>query len=277
MAMEPNLFITGFQKCGSSTLFALLSQHPEITPSKPKETFYLSDKAYENYDFQKSIYNPDSTWNMFFPPNVATSYYLEGSVCNFYQETAIQFLEKQPKAKIIFIVRDPIERFASNYKYYKSLGGFLKRGMTFQQYYQLVKNGKFKKEAMRLALAHGKYSRYIDQFIERCGEQRIYVTGFKKLLAAPQKEMNNIFTFLELPTTEDLEMVHLNKALIPRFPSLDAFMAKYLSGAGLFSKLGRKLLEPINIKTSQVKIPKWIQEELFKRYEQEYNRFSHLF
>ena len=43
--INANIFILGFQKCGSSTLFDVLANHSEISGTEPKETFFLTDKV----------------------------------------------------------------------------------------------------------------------------------------------------------------------------------------------------------------------------------------
>ncbi len=47
--ITPNLFIAGAPKCGTSSLYFWLSDHPEVCASTPKEPFYFIDKGYSEF------------------------------------------------------------------------------------------------------------------------------------------------------------------------------------------------------------------------------------
>jgi hypothetical protein len=279
MTLRPNLFIAGFQKCGSSALFDLLTQHPHIHGSNPKETYYLSDPSYENYNFEKSVLNPYTNWEPFFKGANNHAYYLEGSVCNFYQETAIQYFENHPDCKVLFILRDPVERFVSNFKYYGTSGLNVKPGITIEEYYLLIKKDQINKEPIRLALSHGHYAHYIDEIRKRCGNHRIYCIGLVPLVKQPKEEINKLLEFLGLDLYEKLKLQKKNKSTNARFPRLNAFLLKTFGGKGIGNTQLGQLYRKSNKsqKAPDVTLPKWIKEELEERYRLEYQRFSHLF
>ena len=50
--MQPNFFIIGAPKCGTTALSRYLSQHPNIFMSDPKEPHYFCDDfKYGNYEW----------------------------------------------------------------------------------------------------------------------------------------------------------------------------------------------------------------------------------
>lgn len=110
----PNLFLLGVPKAGTTTLFDMLSRHPEIYPSKIKETqFLISDE-----------FGPENT-NEYLRKYCSGSgdyqYVGEGTPRTFNSPLlAIQRIkniygEKKGNLKFIVIFRDPIDRAHSNY------------------------------------------------------------------------------------------------------------------------------------------------------------------
>src|SRR5690554_7332819 len=66
-----------------------------MIPRPPRSTLFpyttLFRSNYENYDFRKSIHNPETSWKQFYSERTKkTLYHLEASVCNFYQDTALE-------------------------------------------------------------------------------------------------------------------------------------------------------------------------------------------
>jgi hypothetical protein len=114
-----NLFIPGAAKSGTSTLHTLLNEHPEINMSRNKEPHFFANKnfsAYENSEKDSFLTNFDFEQNY--------SYHGESSTGYFYFEEFKTYLKAyaNPKTKLIFILRNPIDRTYSHYCYLKSLG-----------------------------------------------------------------------------------------------------------------------------------------------------------
>jgi hypothetical protein len=104
----PNLFILGSGKCGTTTLYDIISEHPEISVSKIKEpSFFCSH-------FQV-IKNPIEYFNLFTPP---ARYLAEASHVYFSNpETATVLRDLFPEAKFLIILRAPKARAQSLYQH----------------------------------------------------------------------------------------------------------------------------------------------------------------
>ena len=101
-----DFFIVGAPKCGTTALAQLLSQHPDIVISSPKEPHYFSS------DLGTGGYMPTSDadyHSYFFPHNKAEQeIWGEASVWNMYSDIALKRISAyNPKAKIIVLIRDP--------------------------------------------------------------------------------------------------------------------------------------------------------------------------
>jgi len=107
--MLPNLIIIGAQKCGTTRLHYYLGLHPQIFMSKEKELeFFIEERNWpnglawyaSNFKGRAKIYGESS-------PNY--SYYPR------FTGVPARMHAIEPKAKLIYIVRDPIERMISSY------------------------------------------------------------------------------------------------------------------------------------------------------------------
>lgn len=269
--MKPNLYIVGFQKCGSSLLFDLLVKHSQIAGSIPKETFYLTDKNYENYDFKKSIHNSKTSWAQFFSKSKEeTSYCLEASVCNFHQETALDYIANSEKAKVLMIVRSPIDRFVSNFKYYSGNIPKIDKDVSLLKYYDNVKAGKYKQDSLKYALEHGKYLKYISLWESRLGKDRVYLVSFKNLIKQPETELGKIYKFLDLKIDDNkiiLEKVNESKKI--KNTSLHKFLIKYFSADFPLKKQFKKLYYKAFTGKNSTEISKELEHLLKKEYKSE--------
>jgi hypothetical protein len=103
----PHFLILGAAKCGTTSLHGWLSQHPQILMSSPKEPVYFELEYDRGPDFYLSTYFGDwdgrqilgdsRTANLFFPWVPA------------------RIKESNPTAKLIILLRNPIERCLANW------------------------------------------------------------------------------------------------------------------------------------------------------------------
>lgn len=114
MKQKPELFLIGAMKCGTTTLFDLLTQHPQICNDAHKEKHYY-DKAEEyqkGYKFYMSMFEGCDP-NLFYLD--ATPRYVN------IDEVPSRLLETYGKSllatkKFILILREPISRHYSEYQ-----------------------------------------------------------------------------------------------------------------------------------------------------------------
>ena len=101
----PDFVIIGAQKGGTSALFEMLSQHPRVSPSIIKEVHY----------FDLNYFRGEQWYRRHFPPvegrlsGEASPYYL------FHPAVPGRLKAAIPQARLIVILRDPVERALSHY------------------------------------------------------------------------------------------------------------------------------------------------------------------
>ncbi|SHO57574.1 sulfotransferase family protein [Vibrio quintilis] len=109
---RPNLFILGGQKCGTTALAHFLGQHPEIFIAEGKEAHIFDHPEIEPSDHQQL----DSAYCHFFREGQSQNYYCDATPIYSYWTDLLPFIaDYSPDAKIIFMVRDPVERAVSQY------------------------------------------------------------------------------------------------------------------------------------------------------------------
>jgi hypothetical protein len=107
--MLPNLLIIGAQKCGTTSLHAYLDLHPDVHMAAEKELdFFIEDRAWRNGpDWYAERFRDDVTVRGEASPNYAAWPVWEG-----VPERAAGLV---PDARLVYLVRDPIERIESHY------------------------------------------------------------------------------------------------------------------------------------------------------------------
>ncbi|MBX2845298.1 MAG: sulfotransferase domain-containing protein [Saprospiraceae bacterium] len=110
---KANLFIVGAPKCGTTSLFDYLCQHKAINGSSTKEPFFFSpDVRATNTPF------PIADYHDLFDFSTPHKYYLESTTWYLYSsEAAREIFNYHPDAKIIIMLRNPIELMVSLYNF----------------------------------------------------------------------------------------------------------------------------------------------------------------
>jgi hypothetical protein len=105
----PNLVVIGAQKCGTSGLHYHLGLHPEIQMSRPKELNYFVKEGTwaRGIDWYAQHFDPDVPVRGEASPNYSAHPYRRGVVRRLHASI--------PEAKLIYLVRDPLERIAAHW------------------------------------------------------------------------------------------------------------------------------------------------------------------
>ena len=107
--MLPNLVVVGAQKCGTSALHYYLSLHPDIEMSRPKElNFFIAERNWpRGRDWYASHFPTGSRVRGESSPNYTANPYFAGVPGRMHSVL--------PGAKLIYLVRDPVERIMAQY------------------------------------------------------------------------------------------------------------------------------------------------------------------
>lgn len=103
--------IIGAMKCGTTQLFHTLAAHPEVNACAMKEPNFFVDHASSNWSrgnlWYRSLFR-DAPGIRLEASTAYTKDYLD-------QQTALRIRSYCPKAKLIYLIRDPVDRAISHY------------------------------------------------------------------------------------------------------------------------------------------------------------------
>ncbi len=202
-------FLGGAPKCGTSSMFYWLSTHPELSPSKIKETFFLMDNTNPLANKKSNIHIDgfEVFLNNFSEPNKLL---LEGTTHLLYQKQIADFLKrKSPESKFIFVLRNPIDRLFSSFNYTKNNLLRINDGLDLNQFISILRSGNREvlgeyindeKSLYVLSrdLEYGCYSNYLKDWIEVFGIENIEIKIFEDLKNNPKEEIFNTCGFLNI-------------------------------------------------------------------------------
>ncbi|NJN27490.1 MAG: sulfotransferase domain-containing protein [Cyclobacteriaceae bacterium] len=190
--------IGGATKSGTTSLFKYLKDHPEVSGSSLKETRFFLDIDYPVpaiHHYNGSL----SKYFEFFKQISKDQLLLEATPDYLYSlGTPERIKSKISNCKLVFILRNPVDRFISWYKFSKqnnsipsdtSLGDFFKMQVDDEKNYY---------EQHRMVLMQGKYSEYLNNYFECFDPEKIYVCYLEDLEADPYQFMNKICEFLHI-------------------------------------------------------------------------------
>ena len=191
--MQPNFFIVGAPKAGTTSLYHYLDQHPQVYMSPIKEpNYFASEVRAENFDAehqeriardleeQRRYLEGPMSEKRFGALGLEWDDYLklfrnardekaigEASVCYLWSESAAaNIFQKIPDARILMILRDPAERaFSQNMQWVTK--GVIRHSFR-EQVDQSLRNSGGKFELMHpfleMGLYHEQVKRYLDLF-----------------------------------------------------------------------------------------------------------------
>ena len=219
MNRKPNLIIAGAPKSGTSSLFSYLARHKEICASNTKELHYFNPIT-----IGEGL-SPIDEYTQHFDHCSNQAYCLEASPGYMYggEKIANAICNTLGKnTKIIFILRDPVQRI---YSYYKHLRKHLLIGdIAFNDFIDVALkkhvNLSFiekEKDPVGRAIRAGFYAEYLHQWYTVFDQGDIKVVFFDTLRQNPPDIINDILEWLCLKALEIEDTYSVvNKSVILR-------------------------------------------------------------
>lgn len=210
----PNLIIAGVVKGGTTSVFSYLAEHKDVCPSSKKEAQYFSGYRYnepvESLDEYRALF---SRWDQERYVLEATPGYFEGG--QFLAQKIKETLA--PETKVVIILRNPVDRFLSFFKYKKSELQ-LNKDMPLEEYITLCENTPQSQKLLRhndlyWGLDGGLYSHYLAEWLDVFGDS-CKVMFFDDLKSDRAGFMRDLATWLALDPKiyDDLDMAIENKS-----------------------------------------------------------------
>lgn len=178
--MLPSLVILGAMKCGTSSLYRYISSHPNVVPSSIKETdfFKTDDDFNKGLDWYKSLFTGNGNFAFEASPNYTKQHIYPGVPARMHSVL--------PKTKLIYVLRDPIERAVSHYVHNYS------HGRESRQFSDAIRdpNSNY--------IQTSKYYFQIQAFLEHYSEKQLLLIESERLRTDTANVVNDVFEFIEL-------------------------------------------------------------------------------
>jgi hypothetical protein len=194
----PNVVVIGAQKCGTSALHYYLDLHPEIQMSSPKELrFFLAAEDFDPEPFiseprERRLFGRTGNWDRgtrWYASHFAAGAPVRGEssatyTAPWYPRVASRMADVLPGTKLIFIVRDPVDRIVSHYMHLRDVGREW-RPLTAA----VERPGS-------VYVACSRYASVLRPFLERYARSRIHLMRQEELLRRRRETVREVFGFL---------------------------------------------------------------------------------
>lgn len=188
----PNLVVIGAMKCGTTALHHCLGAHPDIGMSQQKELNFFFGPAdpldhcatgpnwYRGLEWYAGQFDPTAEVRGESSP---------GYTSPDHPEVAARMAAVVPSARLIYLVRDPLERAVSQYRHHVA------DGHETRPYEQalLAPASQY--------VTRGRYWDRLVPFLEQFPPVQICIVAQEQLRADPRRVLAQVFRFLDVDDT----------------------------------------------------------------------------
>lgn len=205
-----NLFIVGAMKAGTSSLHEYLHQHPEIFMSRFKEPQYFAPHRtrYGMWGQGHPLPEPGIDWYLRLFADAGNVKYCGESSVSYTARHWVSGCEERiwqfnPKARIIYLMRDPVERALSHYWHFVAAGR-----ETLPPLAAVRRRDDY--------LARSDYAYQIEPYLRRFGENQVYLLTTEELETEPQRSLTALFRWLGVADDVPIDTTQRHNVTAPR-------------------------------------------------------------
>ena len=211
----PNFFIVGAQKAATTSLYFYLKKIPGVYMSPLKETFYFAPHAVQKAFNASDVLRDKKEYLRLFEK--AKEYTAIGEATPIYlwdPDTPRLIHQTVSHARIIMILRDPIERAYSNYLMWSKYSG-----IKSSFYDELMRDYKSQEKLYgreQLYVEFGMYYEQVKRYFDIFGREQVKVIIFEEFVKHPAQTVNEVLAFLGVDYTVTAVREQYNPYSVPR-------------------------------------------------------------
>ena len=186
------IVIAGTSKAGTGSLFRYLGDHVDVCPSNIKETRFFFDQEEFELAAAHGLAEGIEKYDMFFTACPAKPFRLEATPDYLYSPRSARWIrDSLPRVYLVFILRNPVQRLISWYRFGKQQGQVHPR-LPFQTFVteqleasDVVESGG--RPQISRILEQGRYSRYLAPYLDAFPRSSIHVLRFEDMAADEER------------------------------------------------------------------------------------------
>ncbi|HET6529748.1 MAG TPA: sulfotransferase domain-containing protein [Actinoplanes sp.] len=215
--MTPSFLICGGQRCGTTSLYRALAAHPVVLKAVLHKGVHFFDTSYHrglpwyraHFPLQRSGDKIEQRYGVPAQTFESSPYYM------YHPQAAARIATDLPGARLIALVRDPVERAYSQH-HHEVARGFeqerdfgnalaLEPARLHRQEERLAQDPDYYSFAHQhhAYRARGEYARYLGVMAQHVGRERIHVVESERFFTQPEETYDEVCRFLGLPTHLD--------------------------------------------------------------------------
>jgi tetratricopeptide (TPR) repeat protein len=200
---KPKFIIFGAPRCGSTSLYNYLTNHPKIIPALEKEIKFFNDNFTAGIDWYKSHFPPLPQGKGFLTGEASIDYIA-------YPKVPKEIFNLFPDIKLIAVLRNPVDKAISQFHHWTKLGleqKYFKEiiASEIDLIQEIVQSNstKVKKEANQQTYLLGSvYIYFLKNWLDLFPKEQFLIIRSEDLFSKPVETMNQIYKFLEVPKFE---------------------------------------------------------------------------
>ncbi len=197
----PNFIIIGAAKSATTTLTTILPRHPDFFISRPKEPKFFGRRYNKGWSWYGRLFREGRSFRL--RGEGSTMYASELSSYRHTPELMHRYL---PDLKLVYVVRDPLERIVSHWRHRR---GRQSRTRSFEG---LMESRHLRKLVVGCSL----YYERIQAFRAFFPDSQIHCLTFEDLVGDPRATLARLLHFLGASTSDQHLDLLLDNGSLPR-------------------------------------------------------------
>jgi Sulfotransferase domain len=212
--MTPSFLICGGQRCGTTSLYRALAAHPVVLKAVLHKGVHYFDTSYRrgmswyrgHFPLKSSGEKIQQRYGIPAQTFESSPYYM------YHPQAAARIARDLPGAKLVVLVRDPVERAYSQHAHEVARGFEQERdfgnALALEPARLHRQEEKLAQDPGYYSFAHqhhayrgrGEYARYLSVMAQHVGRERIHVVESERFFSRPEETYDEVLDFLGLPT-----------------------------------------------------------------------------
>lgn len=224
--MEPNFIIGGGVASGTSFLSSTLKQHPEIylpVQDRPEPNFF-----HYSWKYEQGI----NWWHETWFSNVGQERAIgeRSSLLLNSQFAADRIKQHYPEMKLIFCLRNPIERAWANYRFSVLEGletlSFID-AISSEAERMRKESGKWAEVQPHAYVFRSHYAQQLESYFEKFGRANVLVLKSEALSREPEKYLGQVCRYLDVDEEYEFVLPPSFTSPVVRDPTVQAELREY--------------------------------------------------